>query len=196
MQKWSSARSPSASLTKLGIEAPAIPDATPEGASPVEADLPDVSAEWAFEEYECIRDAAALQVWIDRINALGYVAVDTETTSLDEMRAELVGISLSVEPGQACYIPLIHKASATDDLFGSDDLAEGQMDADEALNMLKPVLEDDAVLKIGQNMKYDAKIFARHGVDRGPDRRHDADVLCDECRSAQSRHGPAVRTLS
>jgi DNA polymerase-1 len=109
-----------------------------------------------------------LQVWIDRINACGYVAVDTETTSLDEMRAELVGISLSVEPGQACYIPLTHKSSATDDLFGGDGLAEGQMDAEKALAMLKPVLEDDAVLKIGQNMKYDAKIFALRGIAVAP----------------------------
>ncbi len=153
---------------KLGVDTPAIPDTTPEGASPIAADLPDVSAEFAYEEYECVRDAAALQVWIDRINACGYVAVDTETTSLDEMRAELVGISLSVEPGQACYIPLTHKSSATDDLFGGDGLAEGQMDAEKALAMLKPVLEDDAVLKIGQNMKYDAKIFALRGIAVAP----------------------------
>ncbi len=153
---------------KLGLDAPAIPETTPEGSGPVAADLPDVSAEWAFEEYEWIRDAAALQVWIDRISRAGYVAVDTETTSLDEMRAELVGISLSVESGQACYVPLIHKTSATDDLFGSDDLAEGQMKAEEALAILKPVLEDEAVLKIGQNMKYDAKIFARQGVNVAP----------------------------
>ncbi len=153
---------------KLGVDTPAIPDTTPEGASPIAADLPDVSAEFAYEEYECVRDAAALQVWIDRINACGYVAVDTETTSLDEMRAELVGISLSVEPGQACYIPLTHKSSATDDLFGGDGLAEGQMDAEKALAMLKPVLEDEAVLKIGQNMKYDAKIFALRGIAVAP----------------------------
>ncbi len=152
----------------LGAEAPAIPDSASESATPIAADLPDVSAEWAFEEYECVRDAAALQVWIDRINATGHVAVDTETTSLDEMRAELCGISLSVEPGQACYIPLSHKSSATDDLFGGDALAEGQMTEAAVLAMLKPVLEDDAVLKIGQNMKYDAKIFARRGITVAP----------------------------
>ncbi len=84
------------------------------------------------------------------------------------MRAELVGISLCVEPGDACYIPLIHKDGASDDLFGSDKLAEGQMSTQEALAILKPILEDDAILKIGQNMKYDAKIFARHGVNIAP----------------------------
>ena len=146
---------------KLGVDAPAITDiAAAESA-------PDV-VPFNPEDYEWVRDAKDLQVWIDRINACGFVAVDTETTSLDEMRAKLVGISLSVVAGQACYIPLIHMAAGTDDLFGSDDLADGQMKPDEALDMLRPVLEDPAVLKIGQNMKYDAKIFARNGVEVAP----------------------------
>ena len=152
---------------KLGVESPAIPDTTPEGAEPADEDAP-TAVEFALEEYECVSDAAALRVWIDRIRARGWVAVDTETTSLNEMTAELVGVSLCVEPGQACYIPVTHKASATDDLFGSADLAEGQMPLGEALSMLKPVLEDDAVIKIGQNMKYDAKIFSRYGIEVGP----------------------------
>jgi DNA polymerase-1 len=118
--------------------------------------------------YEKVGDAEALRVWIDRIYQRGYVAVDTETTGLNEMRADLVGISLCVEPGQACYVPLIHKESASDDLFGSDALAEGQMGLNEALDMLKPVLEDPAILKIGQNMKYDAKIFARYNISVAP----------------------------
>ncbi|NCT11880.1 MAG: DNA polymerase I, partial [Rhodobacterales bacterium] len=92
----------------------------------------------------------------------------TETTSLDEMRAELVGISLCVTAGQACYIPLGHKAAASGDLFGSDARAEGQMEMAEALALLKPLLEDASILKIGQNMKYDAKIFARLGIDVAP----------------------------
>ena len=119
------------------------------------------------DSYECVRDAAALQVWIDRIYEAGHVAVDTETTSLDEMRADLVGISLCVAAGQACYIPLAHKAGA-DDLFGSDAKAEGQMDMAACLALLKPVLEDASILKIGQNMKYDAKIFALLGIDVAP----------------------------
>lgn len=149
---------------KLGVEAPAVPEPTQseDEAAPVEQPPFDPDA------YECIRDAAALQPWIDRINDRGYVAVDTETTSLNDMRAELVGISLCIEPGQACYIPLAHRASSTDDLFGSDDLAEGQMGFDACLALLKPLLEDPAVLKIGQNMKYDAKIFARNGITVAP----------------------------
>lgn len=117
--------------------------------------------------YECIRDRAALDRWITRIQAVGHVAVDTETTSLDEMRAELVGISLCVDAGTAAYIPLGHKQGGGD-LFGATALVEGQIGLDEALAALKPVLEDPAVLKIGQNMKYDWKIFARHGVRIAP----------------------------
>ena len=117
--------------------------------------------------YECVKDADALNRWIATIYDRGHVAVDTETTSLDEMRAELVGISLCVEAGKACYIPLGHKQGGGD-LFGSTDLSPGQMPLEQALALLKPVLEDAAILKIGQNMKYDAKMFARHGVTVAP----------------------------
>ncbi len=117
--------------------------------------------------YEAVRDADALARWIAVIRDRGHVAVDTETTSLDEMRAELVGISLCVEAGRACYIPLGHRQGGGD-LFGSSDLSPGQMPLDQALALLKPVLEDASILKIGQNMKYDAKIFARHGVTVAP----------------------------
>ena len=146
---------------KLGVEAPVIEDVA------VASDAP---AQVAFdaEKYEWVKDAAALQVWIDRIYACGYVAVDTETTSLNEMRAELVGVSLCVMAGQACYIPLTHKGGAADDLFGDDALAEGQMDFEDCLAILKPMLEDDSILKIGQNMKYDAKIFKRVGITVDP----------------------------
>ncbi len=119
------------------------------------------------DSYEAVRDRATLERWIAEIREVGHVAVDTETTSLDEMRAELVGISLCVHAGRACYIPLGHRQGGGD-LFGSSALAEGQLPADEVLAALKPVLEDDAILKIGQNMKYDAKIFARHGVHVAP----------------------------
>ena len=148
---------------KLGIEAPVI-----EAAAPTTEVAAPAAVGFDPDAYECVSDAAALQVWIDRIRERGYVAVDTETTGLNDMTAELVGISLCVEPGQACYIPLIHKAAASDDLFGSDDVAEGQMDLAQCLAMLKPVLEDPATLKIGQNMKYDSKIFMRVGIAVDP----------------------------
>ena len=124
----------------------------------------------AFEDaaYTCVRDMAALQPWIDHAYERGYVAVDTETTGLNDMRADLVGISLCTEAGKACYIPLTHKDAGTDDLFGSDDLADGQINLEAAIAALKPLLEDQSVMKIGQNMKYDAKIFSRYGIDIAP----------------------------
>ena len=114
--------------------------------------------------YEWVKTPEALQLWIDRIYARGYVAVDTETTGLNEMIADLVGVSLCVDAGKACYIPLTHKGGDADDLFGDDTLAEGQMDFATCLSMLKPMLEDPSIVKIGQNMKYDAKIFANEGI--------------------------------
>jgi DNA polymerase I len=117
--------------------------------------------------YVCIREMAVLNDWITQIHERGYVAVDTETTSLDEMRAELVGISLCVEPGTAAYIPIGHKQGGGD-LFGSSELVAGQLPLQDVLDALRPVLQDDAILKIGQNMKYDAKIFALHGVSVAP----------------------------
>ena len=144
---------------KLGVAAPVVVEPVAEAA---------VAVALPFGGYDCITDAAALQVWLDRIYERGLVAVDTETTSLDEMRADLVGISLCVTAGQACYIPVGHKAATTGDLFGSDAMAEGQMPLDTVLAMLGPMLQDPAILKIGQNMKYDAKIFALLGVDVHP----------------------------
>ncbi|WP_106745460.1 DNA polymerase I [Yoonia maritima] len=149
---------------KLGAEAPVIEAAAPQTA---EVAAPE-AVPFDADNYECVSDEAALQVWIDRIRERGYVAVDTETTGLNEMVVDLVGISLCVEPGQACYIPLAHKATASDDLFGSDDVAEGQMDFERCLALLKPVLEDVSIIKIGQNMKYDSKIFARLGIAVAP----------------------------
>lgn len=149
---------------KLGVEAPSIPEPEVLGAAPVPA---SATARFDADKYECVRDAAALQVWIDRIRERGWVAVDTETTGLNEMVVDLVGICLCVEPGEACYIPLAHK-DGEGDLFGGAALSEGQMDAGEALAMLKDVLEDEAILKIGQNMKYDLKIFRRQGIDVAP----------------------------
>ncbi|NNE82025.1 MAG: DNA polymerase I [Silicimonas sp.] len=146
----------------LGAEVPVVPETAPANEDDPEDQTFDPDA------YTRISDAETLQTWIDKAYGRGWVAIDTETTGLDEMVADLVGISLAIEPGEAAYIPLIHKSSSADDLFGSDDLEPGQMDLDETLALLKPLLRDESVIKIGQNMKYDAKIFARHGVDVAP----------------------------
>jgi len=149
---------------KLKVEAPVIAEPT---IAVAVSDAPQASA-IDPSKYETIRDGAGLQVWVDRIYARGYVAVDTETTGLNEMRADLVGVSLCVEAGEAAYLPLSHRAGQADDLFGTGVLAEGQMDQAAALAMLKPMLEDSSILKIGQNMKYDAKILARVGIQIAP----------------------------
>ncbi|WP_151717920.1 DNA polymerase I [Gemmobacter serpentinus] len=140
-------------------------------AAPVTADAPVAEAATALPfdhaNYEAISTPEALEAWIARIRAAGHVAFDTETTSLDEMQADLVGISLAVDAGRACYIPLGHRQGGGD-LFASDALTEGQLPLEVALAALKPVLEDDAILKIGQNIKYDFKIMARHGIRMAP----------------------------
>jgi DNA polymerase-1 len=115
--------------------------------------------------YETVTSMERLEEWITQIREAGLVAVDTETTSLDNMQARLCGISLSVEPGKACYIPTGHRASDGLD-FGGGDLK--QLPEADVLAALKPVLEHPGILKIGQNLKYDLTVFARLGIDAGP----------------------------
>lgn len=171
----------------LGKEAPVI-----EEPKVVENGVEVAEVPFDKANYEQVSDAKALQAWIDRIYEFGYVAVDTETTGLDEMVADLVGISLCVEPGKACYIPLIHKTHSADDLFGSDDLAEGQMQTEDVLQMLTPMLTDPSIIKIGQNMKYDSKIFAQVGIAVAP---IDDTMLMSYAMHA-GLHGHGMDTLS
>ncbi len=146
----------------LGLDQPALSETTPGAGSEAEEQPPFP------EDYLWVKDEATLADWIARAHAQGYVAVDTETTALNEMQALLVGVSLALGPGEACYVPLAHKAHAEADLFATDDLAEGQIPMDRALEMLKPLLEDGSVLKILQNAKYDMKVLARIGIDLAP----------------------------
>ncbi len=171
---------------QLGAEAPVIAD-TP---APAAVATPD-TVPFDAEKYECVRDADALARWVAEIRERGWVAVDTETTGLDEMVVDLVGISLCVVAGEACYIPLTHKAG-DDDLFGGAGLAEGQMPLEDALAILKPVLEDPAILKIGQNIKYDAKIFTRYGVNVAPV----DDTMLMSYALHGGEHGHGMDTLS
>ncbi|MGB1207705.1 MAG: DNA polymerase I [Paracoccaceae bacterium] len=150
----------------MGAAVPAMPEAASDLAElPTDApELPPITP----EDYVCIRDLETLQAWVDEAQWVGHVAIDTETTGLDEMRVDLVGVSLCIHPGKAAYVPLIHRAEGTDDLFGSDALAEGQIPIEAALDVLRPMLQDPATLKIGQNLKYDIKILRRYGVDVTP----------------------------
>ena len=132
--------------------------AAPEGNRQPAPEMPAVDRSL----YACVQSAGELAEWVSRAFAARVVAIDTETSLLDSMRAELVGISLALGPNQACYIPLGHG--------GSDLLAEKpeQVPLDAALALLKPLLESDAVLKVGQNIKYDLTMFARHGIEVAP----------------------------
>ena len=149
--------------SKMGVDAPVIPEAAPAKPDvPVVAQTPISDA-----RYESVTSMDALEGWIDQIYSRGWVAFDTETTGLDEMVADLVGICLCVEAGHACYIPLQHRDGAGD-LLGGGDLVAGQLPFEDVIARLKPVLEDPSIIKIGQNMKYDAKILKRVGVTIAP----------------------------
>lgn len=141
---------------------PVTPPKT-DAAAPAAPQFPPLNC----ESYVTIRDMDTLRQWLDAIAQKGAVAVDTETTSLDEMQAELVGVSLCPDVGLAAYIPLGH-VEGTADLFGGGAKSEGQIPMEEALAALKPVLEDPAILKILHNAKYDWKILARHGIRMAP----------------------------
>ncbi len=107
------------------------------------------------KDYQTVLTQDELNQWLSKIAKAELVAVDTETTSLDYMKAELVGVSVAVEPGQAAYIP-----------FGHDYLgAPEQLDKDSVLEQLKPLLEDPSIKKVGQNLKYDMSVLAQHGIN-------------------------------
>lgn len=112
--------------------------------------------------YTTVQTLSTLNDWISRARSAQLVAVDTETTALDPMRAELVGMSLALGPNDACYIPLAHGG---DDMFAQK---PEQVPMNEALAALKPLLEDEAVLKVFQNGKYDLNIFTRYGIEVHP----------------------------
>ncbi len=130
----------------------------------------------AGAEYVLVQTEDDLKTWVADAMAEGFVAVDTETTSLDAMAADLVGVSLCVTPGRACYIPLGHTgAEAQGDLLGALGSDEGgaqdapkQIPLERALDILKPMLEDPGVIKVGQNIKYDLLVLSHYGIDVGP----------------------------
>lgn len=113
--------------------------------------------------YEKISDLETLTSWCDQAREQGFVCFDTEATSLDAMQADLVGISLALAPGKAAYIPLQHK-SGVDDLLGGG-MVEGQLPLRDVIALIKPLLEDPAVLKIAQNLKYDALLLSRYDIE-------------------------------
>jgi len=149
-----------------------------------ESQAPKIGSDEA--EYSCVTDMAELEKWIAQIHDVGQVAVDTETTGLNAMTCDLVGISLSTEPGKACYIPVGHRSSADGDLALDGDTPE-QLPIEDVLAKLKPVLEDPRVLKIGQNLKYDMLVLSRYGVRITPF--DDTMLLSYALDSGVTRHG-------
>ncbi|PNU04122.1 DNA polymerase I [Novosphingobium guangzhouense] len=134
-------------------------------ASPAEGAARQPLPEWPAidrDAYKCVTTEAELDEWVAKAFAARLVAVDTETSMLDSMRADLAGISLAVGPNDACYIPLGHGGS---DMFAEKPV---QVSLSAAVSRLKPLLESDAVLKVGQNIKYDLNVLARHGIAVSP----------------------------
>ena len=174
----------------LGVEAPpplekSVGDSVPAGiASKPDAkapnggsDTPDAAVAYGLKQarsvpvdrtkYETVTTAERLAGWVAEAQGQGRVAFDTETDSLDAMRANLVGVALALGPGRACYVPLGHRAGDGFDFAGSTgDLK--QIALNEAIALLKPMLEEPATLKIGQNLKYDALVMRRYGVRLTP----------------------------
>lgn len=124
------------------------------------------------DAYVTVTTAKELEKWVARACGLGIVCVDTETTSLDPMTANLCGVSLAVAPGEACYIPCGHRKGdgLSLDLSQAQDGGDAvvQMAEADVLKILKPLLEDDSVLKVGQNLKYDALMFLQRGIRLDP----------------------------
>lgn len=151
----------------------------------------------AKQDYELIQDLARLDEWIAKARAQGFVAVDTETTSLQACSAGLVGVSLALSPGKACYMPLGHvdpkgvTKTGELDLLGSANTPP-QIPLNAALARLKPLLEDQAVLKIGHNLKYDWQVLAQHGINTTP---VDDTMLLSFCLEA-GLHGHGLDELA
>ncbi len=119
-------------------------------------------------KYETVATLDRLETWIAAARDAGRVAFDTETTGLDAMQAGLVGFSLATEPGKACYVPVGHAMGGGDLFGGGGGLLPGQVPLRAALDVLQPLLEDPNILKIGQNLKFDALVLAQHGVGIAP----------------------------
>jgi DNA polymerase-1 len=158
---WLTAQGFRSLIARLGLEAapastPApVPSAVPAAQGSLFAAAPaaPIGGADGFGPYETVTTAAALEGWIEAAQAAGVVAVDTETDSLDAMRANLVGISLATAPGRACYVPLAHVG------------VEAQVPMAEALAAMERLFADATVLKVFQNAKYDMMVFRQAGLE-------------------------------
>jgi DNA polymerase-1 len=159
------------------------------GAAPKPAQEECATAAPIETDYQLVLTEAELAKWIELATKTGTVAFDTETNGLNAMRCGLVGFSLSVEPGKACYVPLMHSTGASQgDLLSAPAESGPKLISEKAaLALLKPLLEDDCVLKIGHNMKFDATVMAARGVEIAP--YDDTMLLSYVLDSSNNRHG-------
>jgi DNA polymerase-1 len=158
------------------------------GAGPADS-TGDATAPVDRKAYECVTTLDQLDAWIERAREAGVIAVDVETDALSATAAGLVGVSIATKPGQACYIPLNHGSA---DALGLTEERPAQIDEAEALGRLKLLLEDPAVLKVGQNFKYDIAVFRRYGIDPKP---YDDTMLLSYVQEA-GLHGHGMDELS
>jgi DNA polymerase-1 len=162
-----------------------------EGAALTPINLAEVRAKLARgkvdrSKYESVTDIKRLEAWIAKATDQGYVAFDTETTSLDPMNCELCGVSLALSPNEACYIPLSHKTPG--DLLSGGGLVPGQIEIGAALKLLKPMLESPSVLKIAQNFKFDYLVMLeQHKIDIAPF--DDTMLMSYALDAGRGRHG-------
>ena len=151
-------------VARLGLDgdapAPALPTPT----------LETAPEQPSFGPYECVTTEARLAEWVAEARARGVVAFDTETDSLDAMRANLIGLSIATAPNRACYVPLRHRHPPTDGQMALDAPAQDappplqQVEPEAALALLAPLLHDRSVLKVAHNAKYDAMVLAHAGL--------------------------------
>jgi DNA polymerase-1 len=131
-----------------------LDDAAPHSSEVVDTPLVNAALRDAARQYTLILDSGTFDDWMARLEQASCFAVDTETTSLDYMQAQIVGVSFCIEPGVAAYLPLAHTYVG----------APHQLDREQVLHRLKPLLESDDVSKVGHHLKYDAHVFANHGI--------------------------------
>ncbi len=144
-------------------------------------------------KYVLVNDTKTLGQWIEKAKEIGVLAIDTETTGLTPAKVDLVGVSIAIEPGEAAYIPIAHVGHGGGDMFASGEDTP-QLSKAEVMKALKDVLEDDAVLKVAQNAKYDYQLFAKEGIHMkavddtmlisyvldGSSRKHGMDALSED----------------
>ncbi len=134
------------------------------------------------KRYEIIQTESALDRWCEEILEKKFFAIDTETTSLDTLNAEIVGISMCIDLGKACYIPIAHQTNQPE----YKNIEEKQLDKDIVLKKLQPLLADESILKIGHNIKYDVKVFNKYKCQVNS---FDDTMLMSHCiNGGQQRH--------